>query len=187
MSPFSTRKSAMEYLIMTDGYDGRAIIDVLKTYLKPGSSVLELGMGPGRDLEILEETYCVTGSDVSEVFIDLFRKKKPGSDLYQLDAVTIDTDRKFDCIFSNKVLHQISRKELTRSFSRQLEVLNPGGIACHTFWYGDKEIEVKNRRIHYYTESTISDHLDNGFEMLLAKTYREMDVEDSMLVIGRKR
>lgn len=185
MHSFNTRKRAAEYILMADGYDGREIIAVLQAYLKPGSTVLELGMGPGKDIELLEEKYRVTGSDVSQVFIDMYREKKPAADLLNLDAVTLETDRRFDCIYSNKVFHYLSAEQLKTSFARQGAVLNPGGIVCHTVWYGDKQIDVKGMTFYYYTEQTIEDCYE-GFDLLLSRKYREMDTDDSMLLILKK-
>jgi SAM-dependent methyltransferase len=187
MIPFNTRKSAAEYILMSDGYDGRAIVEVLIRYLMPGSSVLEIGMGPGRDIELLEEKFKVTGSDNSPTFIDMFREKRPNADLLNLDAVTLDTNRKFDCIYSNKVLHYLPGEKLKISLNRQHDVLNPGGILCHTLWYGDKEIEAKGMRFYYYNEQTILNHTGTGFDLLLSKTYREMDTGDSLLIILQKK
>jgi SAM-dependent methyltransferase len=184
---FNDKKRAKEYIYMTEGYDGREVVDMLAEFLKPGSKVLELGMGPGRDIPILEEKFNVTGSDFSTAFLELYKKDNPGADLLHLDAITLDTHRTFDCIYSNKVLHQITREELKKSFIRQARVLNPGGILCHTLWYGDKEIEVKGMRFVYYTEMTILNYLPDGFDVLYDRCYMEMDNNDSMLFIARKR
>lgn len=186
MIPFNTRKSAAEYIYMADGYDGCAIVQVLNSYLDPGSTVLELGMGPGKDIELLEQKYTVAGSDISQAFVDLYLEKRPGSDVLILDAVTLETNRMFDCIYSNKVFHYLDANQLKKSFRRQFEVLNPGGILCHTFWYGQKMIEVNGMHFHYYTELSVRDCLSDPFDVLLAKTYREMDTDDSLLMLLRK-
>ncbi len=96
---------------MADGYDGAELIALLRRYLPEGSSVLELGMGPGKDLDLFRQSYRVTGSDISRVFLDRYRKDHPEADLLLLDATSMDTDRTFDCIYSNKVLHHLSRPE----------------------------------------------------------------------------
>ncbi|NIV38176.1 MAG: methyltransferase, partial [Anaerolineae bacterium] len=80
-----------------------------------------------------------TGSDTSEIFLSRYRTEHPGADLLNLDAVTLDTDRKFEGIYSNKVLIHLTRDELWSSLLRQAEVLTPGGIALHTFWHGEGE------------------------------------------------
>lgn len=171
---------------MTDGYDGREIVRMLEQYLPKGHSVLELGMGPGRDIPILEESYTVTGSDISPAFITMYLEEKPDADVLLLDAVTLQTSRQFDCIYSNKVLHHLSQEDLIISLGRQADLLNEGGLLCHTFWYGDKEIEVKGMKFRYYTEDTIVPILGDQFEVLKTLIYREMDVNDSMLLIARK-
>ena len=186
LNPFSTRKSAIEYILMSDGYDGRAIVEVLGKYLVPGSAVLEVGMGPGRDIPLLEERYRVTGSDISQAFIDLYREKNPDADLMLLDLLAMETARRFDCVYSNKVLHYLDPGELKRSFLLQWEVLNPGGLICHTLWYGDKVVRVKGMDVYYYTLETISGLLGDGYELVTATRYREMVTDDSMLLIARK-
>ena len=82
-----------QYVGATEGYDGRALVEVLQRHLPEGASVLELGMGPGKDLAILAETYPVTGSDVSGAFVDRYLAAHPGADVMVLDAATIETDR----------------------------------------------------------------------------------------------
>lgn len=183
---FHTRKNAAEYILMTDGYDGREIVKQLERHLAPRARVLELGMGPGRDIPLLEENYRVTGSDNSQAFLDMYLERKPGADLLLLDAATLKTKRKFDCIYSNKVLHHLTKASLKQSFKEQARLLNKGGLLCHTLWYGDKEIEVKGMKFMYYTEQTILDYLGNDFSVLVAQTYREMDFDDSMLLIAKK-
>lgn len=131
MGYFDSGDNVKEYLKIAEGYDGRELIEILKNYLPVSSGVLELGMGPGKDLDILSYTFEVTGSDNSKVFLDLYRKKNRATDLVLLDAVEMDIDRKFDCIYSNKVLHHLKKKELKVSFKKQYDVLNDG-VFCFT-------------------------------------------------------
>ena len=180
------RKKALEYIAMSEGYDGRLLVDLLGQYLKPGSTLLEIGMGPGKDLVMLAEKYRVTGSDISPAFLDLYREKHPDADLLLLDAVTLNTKRRFDCIYSNKVLHQLSKKELKESFRRQSDILNPGGLACHSFWYGDKKLIHKGMAFQYYTGKTVSSLFDGLFDIMLQVKYMEMISDDSLLLVLKK-
>lgn len=186
MSYFDDEKHVEEYVRMSEGFDGRDLIAVLKRYLSAGSTVLELGMGPGRDLEILGETFMVTGSDNAAAFLDRYRKIDPEADLVLLDAISPDTDRKFDCIYTNKVLQHLTRDELRDSLVKQREVLNAGGILFHSLWYGDKEEEMMGLRFVYYTEETFAQLLGDGYEILEVKKYTEMEKDDSMYVVLRK-
>ncbi len=85
MDYFKNKKNAVEYILMTDGYDGREIVNILHDYLPSKASVLEIGMGPGRDIPILEERYIVTGSDHSQVFLNMYLERNPQANLLLLD------------------------------------------------------------------------------------------------------
>lgn len=109
---YLTQKTAEQYIKMAEGYDGHDLIEKLKKFLPDNSLVLELGSGPGTDLKILSETNTVTGSDFSQYFLNYIANNQPGIDLLLLDAITIDTKKKFDCIYSNKVLQHLNNDEL---------------------------------------------------------------------------
>ncbi len=166
MNYYNDKKNVEEYIRMAEGYDGRAFVELLKGMLPEGASVLELGMGPGKDLLLLSEHFQATGSDSSPVFIERFRAAHPDADLLQLDAITLETERKFDCIYSNKVLMHLTREELAESFRRQAEILNPGGILFHSFWHGEGEDIFSGLLSVYYTRETLTEILGDNFEIL---------------------
>ena len=114
MGFFDTEKGVEKYITMAEGYDGVELIKILQKYLSKDSTVLELGMGPGKDLDILKESYTVTGSDNSQIFLDKYKENHQDADVLLLDAVNIPTNRKFDCIYSNKVLHHLSKEDLVK-------------------------------------------------------------------------
>ncbi len=186
MGYFDEAKNVDEYIQMVDGYDGRELIAVLRMHLPAGSTVLELGMGPGKDLDLLAESYTMTGSDSSNVFLDLYRDKHPVADLLELDAAAIETERTFDCIYSNKVLHHLAKLDLHRSFTRQKERLTDGGLLMHSFWHGDKEEEHHGLRFVYYTEDALLNAIGPGFEVVAINRYKEMEDDDSFYVLLRK-
>lgn len=173
---------------MTRGFDGAELIDLLHTYVPAGSTVLELGMGPGVDLDLLARTYVVTGSDYSQLFLDRYRDKHPEADLLLLDAVAPRVDRCFDCVYSNKVLHHLTRSEMRASLAAQSRLLNTDSVALHSFWWGDKEDEYMNGlRFVYYTEEALADAIaDSGFATMELKRYTEMEPDDSIVVVLRK-
>jgi cyclopropane fatty-acyl-phospholipid synthase-like methyltransferase len=186
MGYFDKLENVNEYIKMVDGYDGKELIKILEDYLDPGSTLLELGMGPGKDLDLLEKKYTVTGSDPSEVFLDLYRKKNPKADLLNIDALSLNTDRKFDCIYSNKVLHHLERDELPRSLERQRELLNPDGIAFHTFWRGSGEETHHDLLFVYYTQDDLTSILPDGYKIRQNVLYKEDKKDDSILLIIQK-
>jgi trans-aconitate methyltransferase len=143
-------------------------------------------MGPGKDLDILAEYYTVTGSDSSQIFLDRYRKNHPGADLMILDAVKIETDRTFDCIYSNKVLQHLERQDLLKSFYRQLSALNKGGIAAHTLWHGEKEENFNGLRFIYYKISDLKQIIPKGFEIIRTDIYKETEEGDSIFLVLKK-
>ncbi len=156
MSYFNDPKNVQEYIKMAEGFDGRKLIDILTTYLTDNATVLELGMGPGKDLDILKKTFKATGSDYSQVFLDLYLQQHPDADVICLDAVAMDTERKFDCIYSNKILHHLSTEEM------------------------------HGLRFVYYTEATLLKLVGEQYEFLEMARYKEMEEEDSFYAVMRK-
>ena len=75
MGFFDTEKGVEQYIKMAEGYDGAELIKILQKYLPENSNILELGMGPGKDTDILKKSYEVTGSDNSQIFLDKYKKK----------------------------------------------------------------------------------------------------------------
>ena len=125
---YNTKESVDEYIKLALDYDGKQIIIQLKKFLPAGSDLLEIGSGPGTGWKILSEFYKVFGSDFSQEFLKHLRATYPDGEFIELDATTLETDRTFDGIYSNKVLHHLEDEALEASIKRQFEVLNPGGI-----------------------------------------------------------
>jgi cyclopropane fatty-acyl-phospholipid synthase-like methyltransferase len=184
---FDDVDNVKKYLEMVEGYDGSELTKVLKTYLPKDSSILELGMGPGKDLDILRKSFKVTGSDNSQVFLDFYKQRRKNADLLLLDAVEMNTKRKFDCIYSNKVLHHLTKNELKKSFVNQKKNLKRKGLLFHTFWYGSKEEIFNSLRFIYYNELELVKMFSNDYELLELKRYKELKKDDSMYVVFRKK
>ena len=187
MGFFDTAKGVEQYIKMAKGYDGAELIKILQKYLSENSTILELGIGPGKDMDILKKSYTVTGSDNSQIFLDKYKNNHQDADLLLLDAVTMKTDRMFDCIYSNKVLHHLTKEDLTKSLQRQKEMLNPYGIIFHSFWKGNKVEEMEGLLFTYYEKEDLKKMTESNFEILALETYTEMEKDDSIYVILRTK
>lgn len=183
---FDDEKNVRDYITMTEDDDGSALIEVLTRHLPDGSTVLELGMGPGQDLDMLSTRYRVTGTDASQLFLDIYLAYHPHADLFLLDAVTMDTNRQFDAIYSNKVLHHLTPDELRRSLEAQAGVVRPGGIAFHSFWYGAGEQVHHGLRFTHHTEATIRESVCDEFTIVDVERYAEVKDDDSLYVVLRR-
>ena len=186
MGYFDSKRNVDAYVRMADGYDGSVLVAVLERHLPTGSSVLEIGMGPGKDLHLLSRRFHPTGSDRSAIFVDHVRAAQPEADVLLLDAVTMQTDRRFDAVYSNKVLHQLTRDELVRSLHSQRRVLKSGGIAVHGLWYGDRLETDDSGQCQYYTRQTFAEAAAELFEILDTGSYVEDSAYDSLYVVLRR-
>ncbi len=192
MKFFMKEENVNQYIEMTKEYDPTSIVNKVKKYLPKGSTLLELGMGEGRDLELLSKEYKVVGSDNSEVFINKYKKKNKGIEVLAIDATMMNTERKFDCIYSNKVLHHLTKKDFIKSLKLQKNNLNNKGIIFMTLWNGEYREEIMfdgEIRFTYYLENDIREIVKNDYDIVTIETYNEFEEHenDSLLVILRKR
>ncbi len=186
MGYFDNEAHVAKYIKMVEGYDGTWLIDQLRSYLKVQSTVLELGMGPGTDLDLLQKYFRVTGSDSSQVFVNRYKKMHPTADVLVLDATQLNLDRRFDCIYSNKVLIHLTKEECKQSLSLQKNLVNPGGIVFHTFWVGNKTEDFDGLLFVYYTKEELQWLFEKHFSILVMKMYKEFKKDDSIIVIAQK-
>ena len=186
-SYYRTKESVEEYIRLAKDVSGRELIQRLKKILTPDATIIEIGSGPGTDWRILSETYTAIGSDNSKEFLTHLIAQNPTGEFLELDAVTLKTQRKFDGIYSNKVLHHLNDDELTTSIKRQYELLHPDGIVCHSFWKGEGSEVFKGLFVNYHNVSNLRDSFENFFEVLSIEEYKEFEDKDSLLLIGKKK
>ena len=187
MGYYDSQENVDAYIRMAAGYDGRLLIDALRKYLPKGSRVLELGMGPGKDLLMLNQYYDVTGSDSSRTFVERFKKLHPAVDVKLLDAITIETEARFQGIYSNKALPHLKPEQLLLSFQRQAHALEANGIALHSFWHGAKACCHQGLLFVYYRETALKALVGSDFEVLESARYTEIETDDSLYLVLRKR
>ena len=184
---YHTRESVLEYVKMAEGYNGRKIISRLKNHLNSESELLEIGSGPGTDWNIFNENYMVVGSDNSKEFLKHLSENNPDGKFINLDAVTLSTNLKFDGIYSNKVLHHLTNKELEISIIRQSEIVNTKGVICHSFWAGEGSETYKGLFVNYHTMKELKRLFAFRFEIQIIEYYKEFETNDSIYLIGVKK
>ena len=184
---YHTKESVEEYIHLAKDVSGVELIEKLKKHLAQNSLLLELGSGPGTDWNILNGDYQVIGSDNSKEFLDHLKAKNPTGEFLDLDAVTLSTDKKFDGIYSNKVLHHLKDSEILDSIKRQSDILNPNGIVCHSFWKGEGSEVFKGLFVNYYDEDNLKRIFEGLFQIISIESYCEFEDGDSLLLIARKK
>ena len=190
MGFYDVAKNCDAYTEMAKGFDGRELVVFLREHLATGR-VLELGMGPGVDQDLLRETFDVVGSDSSKVFVDRYREKHPDADVRILDVLNLEHDlvgEQFDAIYTNKVLHHIYPDELTRSLTQQAAVLKTGGLMLHTFWVGEPRSEEGHGMLFtYYDEPSLRAAIPDTLEVVDLSFCQDMERDDSYRLLLRKR
>lgn len=184
---YQTKESVEEYIKLAKGIDGKELINRLKNVIPLNAALLEIGSGPGSDWKILNQSYEVVGSDNSLEFLNHLKTQNAGGEFLQLDAISLETDRKFDGIYSNKVLHHLKDDELILSVKRQFEILNQKGVVCHSFWKGEGSEVFKGLFVNYHSKENIEEVFGAYFEIISIESYKEFEEGDSLLLIGRKR
>lgn len=174
-----------EYEKMCDEYDGTEIYMVLDRHLTKNASLLELGSGPGNDIHYFQKNYRITGSDLSEEFLIRCRKKFSDIPFKKLDAVLIETNETYECIFSNKVLHHLARNNLKKSLKRQQQVITPNGIFAHTFWLGDKEFSMEGMLFVFHDRDKLLSLVSEYFTILETYEYSEFEENDSIFIVAK--
>ena len=103
-----------------------------------------------------------------------------------LNAITLKTDRKFHGLYSNNVLIHLTREELKQSIKRQVDILEPEGIICHSFWRGDKEENYDGLLFIYYSSEHLQKLFEDSFAIIKIEKSKEMEQDDSIYIIAQK-
>ena len=186
MSYFMNRVNVDTYKEMLGDYDNSWVVNKLSEFISDGAKVLELGMGTGLDLDLLSKKYEVIGSDNSPIFINDYNIKNKGGKAILLDAINVDINDSFDCIYSNKVLQHLTKDQFLKSLINQAKCLNVNGIIYLTLWNGEYREELyfdDSLRFTYYTENDIKDMVVDNFDIIHINRYTESDAMDSLLVV----
>ena len=170
MNCFNNREIVEKFLRRNKTYDGRIAL-ILRSYLKKGASVLNVGLGNGKDFEVLKQNYDVVAIDSSQFFIDIYKESNKDAQVYCVDDVKLDVTRKFDCIFSNKLINHFSVDELEESLKNQANLLENGGKIFHFFCEGEGEILLGGVTCNMYDEKTLRKVLPNGLEVVKFSKY----------------
>jgi cyclopropane fatty-acyl-phospholipid synthase-like methyltransferase len=185
MSFYDDPDNVKKYIEMCEGYDGNNIYQLLSKHLSVNSTLLELGSGGGLDVEYLKKKYSVTGSDLSEEFLSVCKEKHPEISFLKLNAQKLELSEVFDCIYSNKVLHHLTKEALKESLLQQVKLLSNKGIIAHSFWIGEDNEEVNGLLFTYYNQEELLGIISESFEILSTLSYKEFEDGDSLFVIAR--
>ena len=147
-------------------------LDTVAEMLPAGSTMLELGSGPGYDaLHFEGRGVVVERTDGTPAFVDLLREQ--GHPTRLLEITTGALGGPWDAVFANAVLLHLTRAQLAAVLARIRIALKPDGLLAFTVKEGDDEgwstakIGVP-RFFTYWREAALRTLLvDAGFTVLV--------------------
>ena len=133
-------RSAELYDLMHPTQDYMAAVEQLRALIavrRPDArSLLDVGCGTGRHLELLDDLDELAGVDINGTLLGAARSRCPRADLHEADMRTFDLGRRFDvvaCLFS-AIGYVASYDELVATLGRLRAHAEPGGLIVVEPW-----------------------------------------------------
>ncbi len=133
---------AQDYWEGTRGHDVSQNIAALLRHIEgePPFTILDLGCGPGRDLEVLAGLgHVAVGLDGAERFAQMARENS-GCEVWLQDLLALELPpAHFDGVYANAVLFHVPSQELPRVLVELCAALKPGGVLFSSNPRGNNE------------------------------------------------
>ncbi len=120
-------------------------------------SVLDVGCGTGRHLELLDSEFQRVGIDLSNEMLAIARARCPDVEFVQGDMASTALHRQFDvvcCLFS-AVAYMRTRERLESAVARMAEHLAPRGLLLLEPWIGPTEYWVGHVAANHAESDTL--------------------------------
>jgi SAM-dependent methyltransferase len=155
--------------------------DLIRARNPEAQTLLDVACGTGLHLQHLAGAFDVTGIDLDPELLKIARERIPEVPLHEGDMRTFDLGERFDaitCLFSS-IGYVGGPDELSRTFERFAEHLDPGGVVVVEGWFTPDE--------------WIEDHVGSVFvdkpdlkiaRMNVAETRGRMSVMDLHYLVG---
>lgn len=169
-------KNAREYFESTVHLDMSHLYEPFLSRLQPGSKVLDVGCGSGRDsLFFKNQGYEVTAIDGSAELVKL------ASQLLEQPVLLMDFQKlclqdQFDGIWACASLLHLEKPALGRVIAYLAEHLKPGGIFYMSFKYGSGECWKDGRYFNYVNEEDLKSIIDRVPGLSVEKCFVTTDV-----------
>lgn len=199
VSAYDARAAAYRDASPAMGEDLAAELDWFSSDLQPGSRVLEIGSGGGRDALALEEVgLSVRRTDVSWAFVELLRAD--GHEADRLDPLTDALDdpargEPYDGVWAHACLLHVARADLSVVLARLADASRPGAVLHVAVKEGDGEawsthgaIEAPRHFVFWRAEPLCEVLEQSGWSVVEIIRHRQGAADQAWLnVRGRRR
>lgn len=153
--------------------------------LHKGSTILDLGCGPGRDTKIFtEKGFKVTGIDLSEKMIEAARKRVPNADFRVMNLKKLlFTEAQFDGIWASAAYLHIPRQNIPQALGEARRVIKNHGVFFVSVKKGEGEILKTDDRYDgvkkfwsFFQKSEIEDVLTKAGFTIIESYIKNYDV-----------
>ncbi len=149
--------------------------------IKPGSVILDLGCGPGRDAAwFAAKGYKLTLFDLSTELLAIAKNRVPGATIIQGDMTELSfAGESFDGIWANASLLHLTKQEMRKVLAKLFLILRENGVLFCSVKGGEGEhgiVEDKygkpvERFFSFYNEDELCKIIkDAGFSLISSRT-----------------
>ena len=169
-------QNAEQFFKTTADVDFTGTQDRFLRCLEPGSRILDLGCGSGRDTRyFLEKGYQVDATDGSAEICRL-ASEYTGIPVRQMLFTELDAEEEYDGIWACASILHLPEKELRDVMHRIGTALKEGGIFYTSFKYGDFAGERNGRYFRDFTEESFREFLTDFHEFRMTDQWITSDV-----------
>ncbi|MBK9283657.1 MAG: class I SAM-dependent methyltransferase [Sphingobacteriaceae bacterium] len=134
-------------------------------------TVLEIGAGQGHNVEMLMKCgFARKNISLNELLperISAIKENYSDLTLYEGDALKIETEAKFDCVFQSTVFTSVLKQEDRVKLAKKMwDLLNPGGIIL---WYDFIYNNPANKNVRKVSVSNLLKLFPNSKEKKISK------------------
>ena len=169
-------QNAEQFFKTTADVDFTGTQDRFLRYLGPGSRILDLGCGSGRDTRyFLKKGYQVDATDGSAEICRL-ASEYTGIPVRQMLFNELDAEEEYDGIWACASILHLPEEELRDVMHRIGTALKEGGIFYTSFKYGDFAGERNGRYFRDFTEESFREFLKDFHEFRMTDQWITSDV-----------